>query len=100
MNILRLVCYYKCTQDFDLTVNNLQASEGSCKLDNITLASRCAEDEEITTSCLGVACNKWKEGIISRSIPLVSAHVTPLRDFLKVLTNVYICTYYHRTKGF
>ena len=93
MRVVRLVYYCNSLLDsLDLTVNNVQASESFYKLGNVTSASRFVEHREKTTSCLGVTCNKWKEGIISRSTPLVSAAVTPMRGFLKLPADIHIRT--------
>lgn len=100
VHVVRLVNYCNSLLDsLGLAVNNVQTSGSFYKLGNVTSASRCAEHREKTTSCLGVTCNKWKEGIISRSTPLVSAAVTPLRGFLKLPAGVYIRTYCRRLKG-
>jgi hypothetical protein len=101
MHVVGLVYYCNSLRDsFGFIVNNVQVSDSFYKLDSITLASRCAEHREIATSCLGVTCNKWKEKIISRSTPLVSAPVTPLRGFFKLPADVYIRTYCLRAKGY
>jgi len=77
MHVVRLVYYWNSLLgSLDLTVNNVQASESFYKVGNVTSASSCAEHREKTTSCLGVTCNKWKEGIISHSTRFCSSHST------------------------